>query len=194
MSFSKLLYDSGVLRFGEFTLKSGEKSDYFLNFGQICCGPEMALLGKHLGDTIMEHCPDVEIILGPPYKAISMASAVVMSLWLNHRKSTQLLTFRKESKEHGEGGDFLGAKLKGGDKVVLVDDVMTSGGTKVEALEKVRAYAQALGVEPPQFLGVVVGVDRQQNNASAEFQNQTGVPVYSVTTAAQLFEDLSELR
>lgn len=194
MSFSKLLYDSGVIRFGEFTLKSGEKSDYFLNFGRICCGPELAMLGKHLGDTIMEHCPDVEVVLGPPYKAISMASAVVMSLWLNHQKRTRLLTFRKESKGHGEGGDFLGSQLNGGDRIVLVDDVMTSGGTKVEALEKVRAYAKSLGVEPPRFLGVVVGVDRQQNNAAAEFEKATGVPVYPVTRASQLFEDLREFR
>ncbi|MCA9796673.1 MAG: orotate phosphoribosyltransferase, partial [Candidatus Eremiobacteraeota bacterium] len=103
-------------------------------------------------------------------------------------------TFRKEAKAHGEGGMFLGHHLSAQDRIVLVDDVMTSGQTKFDALEMVRTEAARLGLEPPRFEAVVVGVDRQEAEgavtAAQAFTAETGLPVFAVATIRELADEL----
>lgn len=195
MDFAQLLLDSGVLRFGDFQLKSGKRSPYFLNFGDLHTGPQFEALGKALACVIMEALDQPpEVVLGPPYKAISMGTVTVNALWNHHRLDCGFMTFRKESKTHGEGGDFLGHRLRGGERIVMVDDVMTSGQTKVDAMELLRQTARAQGLEPPVFQAVVVGVDRQEREgdgtAAEAFTARTGVPVYSVATIRELVTSL----
>lgn len=195
MSFADLLYDSGVLRFGDFRLKSGKRSPFFLNFGELHTGAQFEQLGRSLADCIMENLGEPpQVVLGPPYKAISMAAVTVNALWNHHRVDSGFMTFRKESKAHGEGGDFLGHRLVGGESVVLVDDVMSSGQTKVEAMELLSKTALEMGLEPPSFTAVVVGVDRQEREgegtAGEAFTSQTGVPLYSVANIRELTKTL----
>lgn len=195
MGFAELLYDSGVLRFGDFQLKSGKRSPFFLNFGELHTGAQFEALGRALAGTIMESLPAAPgVVLGPPYKAISMAAVTVNALWNHHQVDAGFMTFRKESKQHGEGGDFLGHRLEGGDSIVLVDDVMTSGQTKVDAIELLRRTAEQAGLAPPVFEAVVVGVDRQEREGSGTagqaFSKQTGVPLYSVATIRELMAAL----
>lgn len=193
--FAELLYGSGVLKFGDFRLKSGKRSPFFLNFGELRTGSQLSALGDALADTIAGSLvTPPEVVLGPPYKAISMAAVTVTSLWRRHQIEAAMMTFRKEAKEHGERGNFLGHQLRGGESMVLVDDVMTSGQTKVDAIEMLRASARELGLEAPKFVAVVVGVDRQEIEAGVtaaeDFSGQTGIPVYSVATIRQLVEAL----
>jgi orotate phosphoribosyltransferase len=193
--FANLLYDSGVLKFGDFKLKSGQHSPFFLNFGNLHTGRQLAALGEALAETIQAGPqPHPDVILGPPYKAISMAAVTVTALWNQHRVNSGFMTFRKESKEHGEGGDFLGHVLRGGESIIMVDDVMTSGQTKIEAMELLKSEAQKAGFEAPVFRAVVVGVDRQETEgdttAAEAFTEQTGVPVLSVATIRELVDAL----
>lgn len=195
MDFAQLLLDSGVLRFGDFQLKSGKRSPYFLNFGELHTGSQFEALGKALAEVIVSSLdPAPEVVLGPPYKAISMGTVTVNALWNHHQMECGFMTFRKESKAHGEGGDFLGHHLRGGERIVMVDDVMTSGQTKIDAMELLRQTAEAQGLAPPVFQAVVVGVDRQEREGSGTaaeaFTARTGVPVYSVATIRQLVQSL----
>ena len=134
------------------------------------------------------------MVLGPPYKAITMGAVTVTALWRQYQIDAHFMTFRKESKTHGEGGDFLGHTLRGGESIVLVDDVMTSGQTKIDAMALLEAEAKRRGLEPPRFQAVVVGVDRQApeegQTAAEAFTRKTGVPVYSVATIRELVQAL----
>ncbi len=194
MNFGEFLIEANVLRFGDFTLKSGTRSPYFLNFGEICQGRHLAILGDALAEVIQIRVPEATVILGPPYKAIAMA--VTTAIALHHRGfDCSTLTFRKEAKQHGEGGDFLGHRLRGRERIVLVDDVMSSGQTKLDAVAKVEAEARRLGFEPPRFEAVVVGVDRQEveqgRTAAEAFSEKTGIPVYAVATIRELASQLA---
>lgn len=193
--FAHLLYDSGVLRFGDFQLKSGKRSPFFLNFGHLHTGPQLSALGQALAKVIhTSSTSKPDVILGPPYKAISMAAVTVSALWDHHQTCSGFMTFRKESKSHGEGGDFLGHTLRGGESIIMVDDVMTSGQTKIEAMELLKNEAQKAGLKAPVFQAVVVGVDRQEmeggETAASAFTRKTGVPVLSVATIRELVKAL----
>lgn len=193
MSFAQFLLRSGVLQFGQFRLKSGAHSPYFMNFGEVSSGAELRELGGFLAGLIRARAPGANVVLGPPYKAISMAVATVIELD-GLGQACSFLTFRKEEKGHGEGGMFLGHHLGDADRIVLVDDVMTSGQTKLEALEMIRSEARRLGLKPPRFEAVVVGVDRQEAEgavtAAQAFTAETGLPVFSVATIRELADEL----
>jgi len=193
--FADLLYDSGVLKFGDFQLKNGQRSPFFLNFGSLHTGAQLDALGTALAGVIQSRLPGAcDVVLGPPYKAITMGAVTVTALWRQYQIDAHFMTFRKESKTHGEGGDFLGHTLRGGESIVLVDDVMTSGQTKIDAMALLEAEAKRRGLEPPRFQAVVVGVDRQApeegQTAAEAFTRKTGVPVYSVATIRELVQAL----
>lgn len=184
--FFELLIEAQVFRLGDFTLKDGTKSPYFFNFGEISRGDHLKRMGAAFASVIDSEVDQVHALLGPPYKGISMAAVIATFMG-----ETPFLTFRKESKTHGEGGDFLGHRLQTGDRLVLVDDVMTSGGTKIEAVAKISEESQRLALETPaKIVAVVVGVDRQAPDgkvtASEAFRRQTGIPVYSVLSMAEV--------
>lgn len=150
----ELLLECQALQFGKFVLKSGDLSPFFVDLGRVAQGGALADLGKILADAVATICPDVDAIFGPAYKGIVLGTAAAVGLSAHHNRSVGLLYDRKEAKSHGEGGMFVGHKPKVSQKVVIVDDVMSSGGTKIEGI---RALREQFGVEPA---AVLVTVDR----------------------------------
>lgn len=194
-AFADFLMDTQVLKLGDFRLKSGKRSPYFLNFGEVRTGKALCELGSRLARLCMDRVGPFDAVYGPPYKAISLAVATCTALWSEHQVDRPFLTYRKEEKTHGEGGLFLGHQLRGGDRVVMVDDVMTSGGTKVEALERLQDEARRLGVEPPRCVALLVGVDRQERDDSGRtaaevFTAETGIPVLALARVSEVFDSL----
>ena len=175
-AFLELLLRFEVLRFGDFTLKSGRKSPYFVNAGQLRTGAAIAALGDAYAAHVLHHGLRCDLVFGPSYKGVPLA--VATAIGLARRGHDTGYTFdRKEAKDHGEGGVFVGSKPQAGQHVVIVDDVITSGISIREAVELVRAAAPDIVVS-----GVVVAVDRQERGRGdattlEELQTELGVPV-----------------
>ncbi len=180
-SFVQLMVDQGVLRFGEFTLKSGRRSPYFFNLGAISDGPALKALGGFYVDAIVAAGLACDVLFGPAYKGIPIA--VAASVAAAGRGIDLAVSFdRKEAKGHGEGGELIGAPLAGR-RVVLVDDVVTDGATKVEGAKLIESAGAEL-------VAVVIGLDRRElfdgETAVARLQSNLGVPVRSVATLADV--------
>ena len=172
---------AGVFRFGDFRLKNGESSPFFFDLGSNSSGGFLGLVSYAFADVIERRFPDVGIIYGPAYKGISLAVSTVMAVHdVRLRRVTggyrpvRYLYARKESKAHGEGGDFVGGRPQPGDKLLLVDDVFTDGGTK--AVEVQRISSEWPGVK---IVGILVVLDRDQK-ASASFESKYGISVVSM--------------
>ncbi len=188
MSIGKFLVDTGALKFGDFTLKSGRKSPYFVNTGIVCEGKEFLELCGFLADKI-EEIGGCDVVYGPAYKGIPLATGVAIALSQKGKKAYWLFN-RKEEKAHGDRGVFVGHLPSGNERVVLVDDVFTTGGTKYENVE----LLESVGVR---LKAVVVAVDREEKGkgggpAVKEFAERTGVPVHSVASISEIFEELKE--
>lgn len=154
--FVEFMVAEGALRFGEFTLKSGGRSPFFVDLGQICGGAALTHLGESLADAIVNDFGAVDVLYGPPYKAIPMVTTAAMALRARTGKDVGICYARKEAKEHGERGTLIG-RLPGPEaRVLVVDDVFTTGATKLEALELIESVT---GVRA---LGIVVTVDRRK--------------------------------
>ncbi|MBN1882861.1 MAG: orotate phosphoribosyltransferase [Deltaproteobacteria bacterium] len=186
----ELLVETGALRFGDFTLKSGRKSPYFVNIGDVADGAGFSSLGEILAEKIMsELCvDDYDILFGPAYKGIVLAAATSLSLYSLFGVNLPFAYDRKEKKGHGEGGTFVGAGLDRPDsRVLLLDDVITDGGTKIEAVARIGRETTA------RVAGMLVVVDRMEKDDSgllfsARIEEETGVPVYSLTTLADIVD------
>ena len=126
-SFIKFMVDCGVLTFGNFTLKSGRKAPYFINCGNYKTGAQLAKLGEYYAECIHENNIPVETLFGPAYKGIPLAVSTVVALSNKFGIDVSYCFDRKEAKDHGEGGMFVGKTLTDGEKVIIIDDVMTSG-------------------------------------------------------------------
>jgi orotate phosphoribosyltransferase len=175
-AFLDLLLRFEVIRFGEFTLKSGRKSPYFVNAGQLRTGAAIAALGDAYAAHVMHHELRCDLVFGPSYKGVPLAVGTASGLArLGH--DVGYAFDRKEAKDHGEGGVFVGSAPQPGQRVVVVDDVITSGQSIREAVELVRGAAPDVVVA-----GVVVAVDRQERGRGDsttldELQSELGVPV-----------------
>ena len=184
-SMGKFLVKAGALKFGDFTLKSGRKSPYFVNTGIICEGKEFLELCGFIASKI-EEMGGCDVVYGPAYKGIPLAVGVAIALSKKGRKVYWLFN-RKEEKAHGDRGMFVGHLPAPGESVVLVDDVFTTGGTKYENVDLLKS----IGVK---LTAVVVAVDREERgeNGSAvkEFEGKTGVPVKAVASTSEIFEEL----
>lgn len=178
--FADFLLDEGVFQVGDFTLKSGQKSSFFLNFGELCTGRQLARLGHFFARGLQELSPAPTLIFGPAYKGIPLAVSLAQSL----DSDLGYFSFRKEAKTHGEVSTLLGQKPRNGDCLVLIDDVITTSETKVEGMAQVAEYAHAQGLELS-WSGVLVGVDRQGRSPAGDtwaeaFEREQKVPVYSL--------------
>lgn len=151
--FLDLARQYGVLRFGEFTLKSGRRSPYFFNAGLFNSGAALAALGQYYARTLADSGIGFDMLFGPAYKGIPLATATATALAEHHKRDLPWCFNRKEAKDHGEGGQLVGAPLK--DRVMLVDDVITAGTAVRESLALIRAA----GASP---VGLVIALDRQE--------------------------------
>jgi len=184
-----LLLENNVFRFGDFTLKSGRKSPYFYNARMLSNGKAMNQVSKYYADVIEQNNLEFDVIIGPSYAGIPLATAISEEL-ASRGKNVRFVYDRKEIKDYGDAKDkiFVG-DLKEGDKAIIVDDMMTDGGTKLDMLEKVKATGKNIEV-----LGLVILFDRQEKGkqgkrASVELTEQ-GLPVYFALTATEAFEYL----
>jgi len=154
--FIQFLVESGCLRFGDFKLKSGDRSPFFVNLGQADSGAKLDVLGRVLADATLTEFPAASLLFGPAYKGIVLAAAAAASAWTHQKQDLDYFYDRKEAKGHGEGGNFVGHLPEPGQAVVMIDDVLSSGGTKVEASDAIHAAFQTRPI------GFVVAVDRRR--------------------------------
>lgn len=166
----------GVLKFGEFTLKSGRTSPYFFNAGLFNKGADLARLGRFYAAALEDSGVDYDLLFGPAYKGIPIATAAAIALFDQHQKDVPYCFNRKEKKDHGEGGNLVGSPLQG--KVMLVDDVITAGTAIRESMEIVQANGA-------QLAGVLIALDRQEKgqgelSAIQEVERDFKAPVISI--------------
>jgi len=185
--FIELAIKYQVLRFGEFTLKSGRISPYFFNAGLFNSGYALAELGSCYAQTIIENDINYDVLFGPAYKGIPLVAAIAYALSVNHNIDKPYAFNRKEAKDHGEGGLIVGAELSG--KVLIVDDVITAGTAIREAVEIIQA-------EGAKTSAVLIALDRQEKgkgelSAIQEVNRDYGVEVFSIITMADLIDYLA---
>ncbi|MBK8536804.1 MAG: orotate phosphoribosyltransferase [Candidatus Competibacteraceae bacterium] len=178
----------GVLRFGEFTLKSGRISPYFFNAGLFNSGAALARLGRCYAAAIVEAGLEFDLLFGPAYKGIPLVAAVAIALAEHHGRDAPWCFNRKEAKDHGEGGMIVGAPLKG--RVLIVDDVITAGTA-------IRETMQILHVHEAIPAGVIIALDRQERgqgelSAVQEVEHAHGIAVTGIVTLADLVTYLAE--
>ncbi len=188
--FIRFMVESGVLLFGDFTLKSGRKAPYFMNAGKYKTGGQIGRLGEFYAACYLENKVQAEILAGPAYKGIPLAVSTSIAL---SKKGVELgyLFDRKEVKDHGEGGMFVGAPLRDGDRVCIVEDVMTSGKALREFLPKLKAEANAT-VED-----MLISVDRQEKglgerSAVEEAFEEFGIRVHAIVTVEDIMQAMEE--
>ena len=188
LTFIDLALRRDALRFGRFTLKSGRESPYFFNAGLFSDGESAAVLGRCYADAISASGMRYDMLFGPAYKGIPLATATAVALATHHGRSVPYAFNRKEAKTHGEGGGVIGAALAG--HVLIVDDVITAGTAVRESVDLIRAA----GAQP---VGVVLALDRQERGQGAlsavqELERTFGVRCVSIVTLAELIEALAQ--
>ena len=190
--FIKFMVENGVLRFGEFTLKSGRKAPYFINTGNYKTGAQLSKLGEYYASCIKENGIQADTLVGPAYKGIPLAVTTAVSLFAKYGIDMNYCFDRKEVKDHGEGGLFVGKQLEDGEKVILIEDVMTSGKALREMLPKLAQAAEV------QIAGMVISVDRMERglesqlSAVQEVYKEFGVKVYSIVTMSDIIEAIED--
>ena len=181
-AFISFALSHDVLRFGEFTLKSGRKSPYFFNAGLFYSGEAISRLGQFYAQAIVDSGIEFDVIFGPAYKGIPLGCATAIALAEHHGRDVPWCFNRKEAKDHGEGGMLVGAPLQG--RVLVVDDVITAGTAINEAYEIIDGQGAA-------FAGVVIAIDRQERgkadkSAIQEVEQRYNTQVVSVAALADL--------
>lgn len=187
--FIEFLAKNGAVRFGNFTLKSGRTSPYFISTGVLSNGKSSYELGKFYAKKINEIWNDkIDAIYGPAYKGIPLAVSTAIAMHKELGKEVGWVFDRKEKKIHGDKGGFVGSEIDLNAKVTIVDDVMTTGGTKVEAINKIEKSLDA------KVVGIVIAVDREEvgvrRSAIEEFSENTGIAVHSIVKISEIFDHL----
>jgi orotate phosphoribosyltransferase len=180
--FLDLALELGVLRFGEFTLKSGRKSPYFFNAGLFNTGQALDSLGRYYARAIAESDQEFDMLFGPAYKGIPLAALTAAALYREHGINVPYAFNRKEAKVHGEGGNLVGAPLTG--RVLIVDDVITAGTAIRESVDIIRAHGATAA-------GVAIALDRQERgqgklSAVQEAEKELGLTVTRIVGLSDL--------
>ncbi|CAM3018637.1 orotate phosphoribosyltransferase [Vibrio diazotrophicus] len=186
--FIEFALEKQVLKFGEFTLKSGRKSPYFFNAGLFNTGRDLARLGRFYAAALVDSGIDYDVLFGPAYKGIPIATTTAVALADHHDVDTPYCFNRKEAKDHGEGGNLVGSALEG--RIMLVDDVITAGTAIRESMEIIKANGADLA-------GVLVAIDRQEKgkgelSAIQEVERDFGCAVVSIVSLTDLVTYLEE--
>ncbi|PWI33078.1 orotate phosphoribosyltransferase [Vibrio albus] len=186
--FIEFALEKEVLKFGEFTLKSGRKSPYFFNAGLFNTGRDLARLGRFYAAALVDSGIDYDVLFGPAYKGIPIATTTAVALADHHDVDTPYCFNRKEAKDHGEGGNLVGSALEG--RIMLVDDVITAGTAIRESMEIIKANGADLA-------GVLVAIDRQEKgkgelSAIQEVERDFGCSVVSIVSLSDLITYLEE--
>ncbi len=188
--FIEFLIQNKALKFGEFTLKSGRISPYFLNTGSLYNGEAINKLGKFYAATIVDNITDgYDVIFGPAYKGIPLAIATLNALYSEHGINANYAFNRKESKGHGDKGLIVGKKLVSEDQLILVDDVITAGTAIKESIEILKNEGNA------RIKAVIISVDRMEvgsgdKSAIQELNEATGIRFFPIVTIAEIIEYL----
>ncbi|UII71448.1 orotate phosphoribosyltransferase [Pseudomonas sp. HN11] len=187
--FIRFAIDRGVLRFGEFTLKSGRTSPYFFNAGLFNSGSALAQLGRFYAAAIVESGIPFDVLFGPAYKGIPLAAATAVALAEHHGQDLPWCFNRKEAKAHGEGGSLVGAPLKG--DVLIIDDVITAGTAIREVMQIIASQDGAKAA------GVLIALNRQERgngelSAIQEVERDFGIPVVSIVSLNQVLQFLED--
>ena len=186
--FIEFAIERGVLKFGEFTLKSGRVSPYFFNAGLFNRGGDLAKLGRFYADALMDAGVAFDVLFGPAYKGIPIATTTAVALADSHKLDVPYCFNRKEAKTHGEGGNLVGSPLEG--KVMLVDDVITAGTAIRESMTLIEQQQASLS-------GVLIALDRQERgngelSAIQEVERDFGTQVISIVSLADVVAYLAE--
>ncbi|HCG6695269.1 orotate phosphoribosyltransferase [Vibrio parahaemolyticus] len=186
--FIEFALEKEVLKFGEFTLKSGRKSPYFFNAGLFNTGRDLACLGRFYAAALADSGIEFDVLFGPAYKGIPIATTTAVALADHHDIDTPYCFNRKEAKDHGEGGNLVGSALEG--RIMLVDDVITAGTAIRESMEIIKANGADLA-------GVLVAIDRQEKgkgelSAIQEVERDFGCAVISIVSLGDLITYLEE--
>lgn len=185
--FINFMYESGVLTFGDFTLKSGRKAPYFVNTGNYRTGEQIARLGEFYAQCILESGVKPDVLYGPAYKGIPLCVAAAIGL-AKQGVNVDYCFNRKEAKDHGEGGVIVGHQLKDGDKVLIIEDVITAGTAIRETLPILKAAADV------DIQGVVISIDRMEKgkigdkSAVQEVNDEFGIKVFNISSVVDIIE------
>lgn len=188
--FIEFMVESNALTFGEFITKSGRKTPYFINTGNYKTGKQAKQLGEFYAKAIKEQIKgDIDVLFGPAYKGIPLAVATSIALETNYQQNINYCFNRKEEKDHGEGGNLVGHKLQDGDKVLIIEDVITSGASIRECLPQIQAAANV------QIAGEIISVDRMERGlenktAIEQIYDDYGFKVYSIVNVREIIEVL----
>lgn len=189
--FIEFMVDSDVLKFGEFTLKSGRKSPFFMNAGAYVTGSQLRKLGEYYAKAIHEHYgDDFDVLFGPAYKGIPLSVATTIAYSELYGKDIRYCSNRKEEKDHGDTGILLGSKLKDGDRVVIIEDVTTSGKSIEETFPILKAQADVT------IKGLMVSLNRMEKGLSGdksaldEIKEKYGFDAHAIVNMEEVTEYL----
>ncbi len=188
--FIEFMVESDVLKFGDFTLKSGRKSPFFMNAGAYVTGSQLARLGEYYAKAIYEkYGADFDVLFGPAYKGIPLSVATTIAFSKLYGKEIRYCSNRKEVKDHGDTGILLGSKIKDGDKVVIIEDVTTSGKSIEETFPIVKAQGDV------EIIGLMVSLNRMERGKSDkcaldEIKELYGMEANAIVTMEEVIEHL----
>jgi len=189
--FIEFMTEAGVLTFGDFTTKSGRKTPYFVNTGNYKTGMHISVLGDYYAELVVSSGEKFDALYGPAYKGITLAAATASSLYRNHGVNVPYFFNRKEVKDHGEGGSLIGYKPKDGDRVIIIEDVVTAGTAVRESLQLLKTVADVT------VNALFVSVDRMERGTGErstldELRQEFGINVYPIITARDIIDSLQK--
>ena len=187
--FIEFMADAGVLTFGDFTTKSGRKTPYFVNTGNYKTGMHISILGDYYAELVASSGEKFDALYGPAYKGITLAAATASSLYRSHDINVPYFFNRKEVKDHGEGGSLVGYKPKDGDKIIIIEDVVTAGTAVRESLQLLTSIADVT------ITALFVSVDRMERGTGDlstldELRQQHDINVYPIINARDIIASL----
>jgi len=190
--FIKFMTECGVLTFGDFTLKSGRKAPYFVNTGNYKTGKQLAKLGEFYAECIKENGLEPETLFGPAYKGIPLAVSCSVALFNKYGMDVNYCFDRKEAKDHGEGGTIVGKQLTDGEKVVIIEDVITAGTAIRQVIPVLKSNADV------DICAMVISVDRMEKgkdsdlSAVAQVKQEFGIDVYPIVTINDIIDAIRD--